>query len=138
MEDYWEWFYSFFDKIIVLERKNKRLQAESLAYHIRISKNKTPLRTWHTQKYYELTEDDEDNVIELTHHLESAATVLKSISEQGYPLFYYEDLFVNKDIETIKCLNQYCEIEYNQSCIDKWINSPYKKVRIEEKSNKLI
>ena len=138
VEDYWEWFYSFFDKIIVLERKNKRLQAESLAYHIRISKNKTPLRTWHTQKYYELTEDDEDNVIELTHHLESAATVLKSISEQGYPLFYYEDLFVNKDIETIKCLNQYCEIEYNQSCIDKWINSPYKKVRIEEKSNKLI
>jgi hypothetical protein len=56
----------------------------------------------------------------------------------GYPLFYYEDLFVDKDIETIKRLNEYCEIEYNQSCIDEWINSPYKKVRIEEKSNKLI
>ena len=38
VEDYWEWFYSFFDKIIVLERKNKRLQAESLVYHIRLSK----------------------------------------------------------------------------------------------------
>jgi hypothetical protein len=138
VEDYWEWFYSFFDKIIVLERKNKRLQAESLTYHLKISKNRTPLQNWHTQKYYELTEDDEDTIIELTHHLESAASGLKSISDMGYPLFYYEDLFVDKDIETIKRLNEYCEIEYNQSCIDEWINSPYKKVRIEEKSNKLI
>ena len=138
VEDYWEWFYSFFDKIIVLERKNKRLQAESLVYHIRISKNKTPLQTWHTQKYYELTTDDEDTIIKLTHHLEETSLVLKSISEMGYPLFYYEDLFVNKNIETIKLLNEYCEVDYNQSCIDEWINSPYKKVRITEKSNKLI
>jgi len=138
VEDYWEWFYSFFDKIIVLERKNKRLQAESLAYHLKIFKNKTTLQTWHTQKYYELTEDDEDNVIKLTHHLESEALMLKFISDKGYPLFYYEDIFVNKDIETIKRLNEYCEIAYSQICIDEWINSPYKKVRIEEKANKLI
>jgi hypothetical protein len=138
VEDYWKWFYSFFDKIIVLERKNKRLQAESYAFHLKISKNRTPLQTWHTQKYYELTEDDENDVIELVHHLESKALELKVISDKGYPLFYYEDLFVNKDIETIKCLNEYCEIEYNEMCINGWINSPLKKVRIEEKLNKLI
>ena len=138
IEQYWEWVYSFFDKIIVLERKNKRLQAESLAYHIKISKNKTLSPNWHTQKYYELTEDDNERIIKLTHNLESYAVVLKSISEMGYPLFYYEDLFVNKNIETIKLLNEYCEVDYNQYCIDEWINSPYKKVRITEKSNKLI
>ena len=138
IEQYWEWVYSFFDKIIVLERKNKRLQAESLAYHIKISKNRTLSPNWHTQKYYELTKDDEDTIIKLTHHLEEASLVLKSISEMGYPLFYYEDLFVNKNIETIKLLNEYCEVDYNQYCIDEWINSPYKKVRITEKSNKLI
>jgi hypothetical protein len=81
---------------------------------------------------------DEQHIIGLTNHLESESLVLKSISDKGYPLFYYEDLFVNKDIETIKRLNEYCGIEHNQYCIDEWINSPYKKVRIEEKTNKLI
>jgi hypothetical protein len=81
---------------------------------------------------------DEQNIIGLTNHLESESLILKSISDKGYPLFYYEDIFVNKDIETIKRLNEYCEIEYNQICIDKWINSPYKKVRLDKKVNGLI
>jgi hypothetical protein len=138
VEDYWEWFYSFFDKIIVLERKNKRLQAESLVYHIRLSKNRTVSPHWHKPKYYDLNEMDEESILKTTSHLEKESSVLKAISNKGYPLFYYEDIFVNKDIETIKSLNEYCEIEYNQICIDEWINSPYKKVRIEEKANKLI
>ena len=138
VEEYWEWFYSFFDKIIVLERKNKRLQAESLVYHIKLSKNRTVSPYWHKPKYYDLNEMDEENIIKLTKHLEQESRILNLISDRGYPLFYYEDIFVNKDIETIKLLNEYCEIEYSQSCIDEWINSPYKKVRIEEKSNKLI
>jgi hypothetical protein len=138
VEEYWDWFFSFFDKIIVLERKNKRLQAESLVYHIRLSKNRTISPHWHKPKYYDLNEMDEQYIIELTKHLESESLILKSISDRGYPLFFYEDIFVNKDIETIKRLNEYCEIEYNQMCIDEWINSPHKKVRIEEKPNKLI
>ena len=138
VESYWNWFYSFFDKIIVLERKDKRLQAESLVYHIKLSKNRTISPYWHKPKYYDLNEMDEENVVELEKHLIDQSLVLKSISDKGYPLFYFEDIFVNKDIETIKRLNEYCEIEYNQICIDEWINSPYKKVRIETKSNKLI
>jgi len=136
MEEYWNWFYSFFDKIIVLERKNKRLQAESLVYHIRLSKNRTLSPHWHKPKYYDLNEIDEEDIVKLTKHLEQESTILKKISNRGYPLFYYEDIFVNKNIEVIKLLNEYCEIEYSQSCIDEWINSPYKKVRIEEKINK--
>ena len=136
--DYWNWFYSFFDKIIVLERKNKRLQAESFVYHIKLSKNRTVSPYWHTPKYYDLTEDDEIDVIELTKYLESESLVLQSISERGYPLFYYEDIFVDKNQEIINKLNEYCEIEYNQSCIDGWINSPYKKVRLANKINGLI
>jgi hypothetical protein len=138
VEDYWQWFYSFFDKIIVLERKNKRLQAESLVYHIRISKNRTVSPAWHKSKYYDLNEMDEENIINATKHLEDESSILKSISDKGYPLFYYEDIFVNKNIETIKRLNEYCEIEYNQICIDEWINSPYKKVRLDKKTNGLI
>ena len=136
--DYWDWFYSFFDKIIILERKNKRLQSESFVYHIKLSKNRTVAPGWFIPKYYDLTEDDESDVIELTKYLESQSLVLQSISERGYPLFYYEDIFVDKNQEIINRLNEYCEIEYNQSCIDKWINSPYNKIRLDKKINGLI
>ena len=138
IEEYWEWFYSFFDKIIVLERKNKRLQAESLVYHIRLSKNRTVSPYWHKSKYYDLNEMDEENVVITTKHLENESAVLKSISDKGYPLFYYEDIFVDKNTEIINQLNDYCEISYNQSCVDEWINSPYKKVRLDKKINGLI
>jgi hypothetical protein len=138
VEEYWDWFYSFFDKIIVLERKDKRLQAESLVYHIRLSKNRTVSPYWHKPKYYDLNELDEHHIVGLTSHLESQSLILKSISNKGYPLFYYEDIFVDKDIETIKRLNEYCKIKYNQFCIDEWINSPYKKVRLDKKINGLI
>lgn len=138
VEEYWEWFYSFFDKVIVLERKDKRLQAESLVYHIKLSKNRTVSPLWHKQKYYDLCEDDENTIVELTKHLESESKVLKDISKKGYPLFTYEDLFVKKDDSTIKKLLDYLELEYNQKCIDYWINSPYKKVRLNQKTKNLI
>ena len=63
---------------------------------------------------------------------------MKEISEKGYPLFYYEDIFVDKNLEIIDKLNDYCEIKYNQKCIDRWIISPYKKVRLDKKINGLI
>jgi hypothetical protein len=138
IEEYWNWFYAFFDKIIVLERKDKRLQAESLVYHNKLSKNRTVSPYWHRPKYYDLNESDEPHIVGLTNHLESESLILKSISDKGYPLFYFEDIFVNKNIETIKSLNKYCQIEYNQICIDEWINSPYKKVRLDKKVNGLI
>lgn len=138
VEDYWVWFYSFFDKIIVLERKNKRLQAESLVYHIRLSKNRTVSTNWHKPKFYDLTDADENDIVKLTNHLEWESIFLKNISNKGYPLFYYEDIFVDKNIDVIESLNDYCDIPYNQKCINEWILSPHKKVRIETKTNKLI
>lgn len=137
-DDYIKWVYSFFDKIIILERKNKRLQAESLVYHIKLSKNRTISPNWHRPKYYDLTEMDEKNVVKLTKHLESESLILKSISKMGYPLYYFEDIFVNKDLQVINSLNMYCEIKNNEKCLYEWILSDYKKVRIEKKSNRII
>lgn len=137
-DDYLIWVYSFFDKIIVLERKNKRLQAESLVYHIKLSKNRTVSPYWHKPKYYDLNEIDEKNILELTKHLESESFFLKSISEKGYPLYYFEDIFVEKKSDVINSLNEYCGIKHHLTCVNEWINSPYKKVRIEKKSNNII
>lgn len=138
MDEYWIWFFSYFDKIIVLERKDKRKQAESLVYHIKISQNRTITPHWHTQKYYDLDETDENDIIKLTKYLETEAFRLKEISLKGYPIFTYEDLFVKKDINIINNLLNYLELEYNQKCVDDWINSPYKKVRLPQKIKNII
>lgn len=137
-EEYWEWFYGYFDRVIVLEREDKRKQSESLVYHLKISKGKTVTPHWHKQKYYDLDENDENTIMALTKHLESESKFLKDISKKGYPLFTYEDLFVKKDNNTIKRLLDYLELEYNQKCVDKWIDSPYKKVRLDQKIKNLI
>jgi hypothetical protein len=138
VNEYWDWFYTFFDKIIVLERINKRLQSESLAYHLKISKDKTVTPHWHKQKYYDLSIIDENELINLTKHLELDSIFLKEISNKGYPHYTYEKIFVDKDTETINNILTYLELSYNQKCIDMWINSPYKKVRLDEKTNKLL
>lgn len=137
-EEYWDWVYEFFDKIIVLEREDKRMQSESLVYHLKISRDKTVTPHWHKQKYYDLGEEDENTIVELSKHLESESNFLRDISKKGYPLFTYEDLFVKKDFIVIKKLLDYVELDYNQKCVDKWINSPYKKVRLKEKIKNLI
>lgn len=138
IDEYWDWFYTFFDKIIVLERENKRLQSESLAYHLKISKNKSVTPHWHKQKYYDLSILDESEIVNLTKHLESESNFLKDISNKGYPHYTYEKIFVDKDNQTIINLLNYLELPYDQKCVDTWISSPYKKVRLDEKTNKLL
>jgi len=53
-------------------------------------------------------------------------------------LVTYENLFIRKDKPTLDKLLEYLKISNNQTCIDEWINSPYKKVRINQKISGLI
>lgn len=131
-EDYWSWFFQYFDKIIVLERENKREQSESLVYHFKIKSE------WHKQKFYNLTEDDEEDIVGITKHLEEESKNLRNISKRGYPLFTYEDIFVRRNQNTHDELLRYLSLNHNQKCFDDWILSPYRKVRIEKKTNNLI
>lgn len=135
--EYWDWFFNFFDKIIILERKNKRLQAESIWYHLKLEKQFGSVN-WHKQKYYDLKDEDEIEIEKLIKVLLGYSDKFKTISEKGYPLFYYEDIFLDKNIFEIEKIFNYLNIQYDSKCIDEWILSPYKKVRIETKINKLI
>lgn len=136
-KEYWEWFVSFFDKIVVLERIDKRLQAESLCYHTKLKKKRGKIN-WHQQKYYDLTDSDNDDINDIVHCLNEYSLKLNDISNKGFPKFMFEDIFVNKNLNEINRLLQYLDLDYNQNCVDEWINSPYKKVRLDKKINGLI
>ena len=96
------------------------------------------LKSKNASKYSEYGIIDENELINLTNHLELDSVFLKEISGKGYPHYTYEKIFVDKDIETITNLLTYLELSYNQKCVDTWVNSPYKKVRLDEKTNKLL
>ena len=49
--EYWIWFFSYFDKVIILDRRDKILQSESLAYHIK----QNNIRAWHKKQHYDLS-----------------------------------------------------------------------------------
>ena len=74
----------------------------------------------------------------LFYNIPARRNFLKSISDKGYPHYTYEKIFVDKCSETITDLLNYLGLSFNQNCVDKWINSPYKKVRLDEKTNKLL
>jgi hypothetical protein len=122
----------------LLERENKRLQAESLAFHEKLSNNSTTPVNWHKPRYYELSFDDEKNIQRLEIHLEAAAKVLKEISNKGFPLFTYEDIFVRKNDKIIDELHEYLGLRKYEKCIKLWIDARNKIVRIPIKTKGLI
>lgn len=136
--DYLEWVQIFFDKIILLERKDKRLQAESIAYHEKISDNGKISLDWHKPKYYDINILDENSIQQIENFLIGEANFLKKLSNSGYPLLTYEDLFIKKSPQEIEKLHEYLDLKKSEKCFNMWINTPYKKVRLPEKPNNMI
>ena len=131
-ELWYNWLFVNFDKILLLDRKNRLLQSESFVYHE--TKNRS---SWHIQSYYDLSGVDESKIKERIDLLEQDGQFILEKSKD-YPLFYYEDLFVEKDINKINELLTYLGIESKQKYIDRFIFSDSLKVRKETKNTKLL
>jgi len=125
-ESYWKWFFNYFDKIILLDRKNKDLQAESLAYHLI---NQKP--NWHEKQVYDLNIIPEEKIKSTKEMLIEESNILHNIS--GYPLFYFEDIFVDKNREEMIRMLNYLEIEMDEGIYKEYVVSDLHKVRIDDK-----
>jgi hypothetical protein len=135
--DYFNWCYSYFDKIIILDRKDKVAQSESFAI------NETMFREkgigWHTQKIYDLSKVEISYIRNMIDTYTKSSEILEKIShEKSYPIFYYEDIFINHNIEILKELMEYVDMELDMKIYSEYVLSPYRKVRIERGLNKLI
>ena len=123
-ELWYDWLFSNFDKIILLDRKDRTSQSESFVYHE--TKNHA---TWHIRSYYDLSNIDKSKIDERIELLEQDGKFMNEKSKD-YPLFYYEDLFVDKNVEKINELFQYLNLSPIQKHIDEFIYSDTKKVRV--------
>jgi hypothetical protein len=135
--EYLDWCYSYFDKIIILDRKDKLAQSESFAV------NETSMRErgvgWHTPKIYDVDKIEPSYIKTMIDRYTKSSEILHSISsKQKFPMFYYEDIFLEKSRKHIEELFRYLDMEMVESNYMEWILSPYRRVRIDKNKQNLI
>jgi hypothetical protein len=135
--EYFEWCFSYFDKIIILDRKDKIAQSESFVINETIFREKGI--NWHTQKIYDLNKLDKSYFNEMIDRYRESSKILKEISNiNNFPIFYYEDIFLEYNMETINNLLKYLGLELNKIHYKNFILSPNMRVRVEKGPKKLI
>lgn len=135
--EYLDWCYTFFDKIILLDRIDKVAQSESFVVNETIWRKRGT--DWHTKKVYDFSKIDEEYLQIMIGRYTESTTILKEISvKNNFPIFYYEDIFLNHNVEDIKKLFIYLGIELDINHFNEYILSDKRKVRIEKSIKKLL
>lgn len=135
--EYLEWCSNFFDKIIILDRKNKIAQAESFVINETLARERGI--GWHTPKVYDLDRIDKSYLRDMVNRYTESSKILRELSEsKNIPAFYYEDIFLEHNTNTIKNLLEYLEIELIYDNYNEFILSPGRRVRIEKILRKII
>jgi hypothetical protein len=120
---------------ILLDRKNKREQAESLVF--RKQKYHTQFDKYHLQEYYDEKYLDEKTISDaISHYLEHTRAINQLSDKYSLPIWYYEDIF-SYDDTNIKKLCEYYNIPYNETYYQRYISPVYKE-RLKEKNEKFI
>lgn len=130
---FWIWFFKYFDKIILLDRLDKDLQSESLTYHLK----KNDISSWQKPQKYDLSNISKDEIFTTKDILINDANLINEFNKIGYPLFYYEDIFLKKDKSIIESMFDYIGLNLNKIQYDMHIMSDFWKIRIDDTASNL-
>lgn len=129
-----KWLFDFFDRVVLLDRLDTKEQVESFAYLTH-----TNNKLWHTKQVYKMSLVPEETINEWEDRLLYSKNTINTYSKiHNKKIYYYEDIFINKNIETLKEIFKYLEIDLKYDLVNEWIFSEEKKVRISENKIKLI
>ena len=135
--EYLNWCYTYFDKIIVLDRKNRIAQSESFVI------NETMWREkgigWHTKKIYDLDRIDKSYLETMIDRYTKSSKILNDIAyTNNFPIFYYEDIFLNHNMKVVKKLFEYLGMDLDVEMYNKYVISNELQVRIDKNKQNLI
>jgi hypothetical protein len=129
-----DWIFTFFDKIILLDRLDKKSQAESFSFLIHTKKEE-----WHKKQFYDISLVPKNFIDEWTDRLENLKKTLLDLSiKYNNKIYHYEDIFVYKNKDVINEIFDYLEITMDENIVNEFILSDNCKVRLNEKNNKLL
>jgi hypothetical protein len=130
-EFFYDWIFDFFDKVIILDRLDIKLQTESFSYLIH--KNN---KTWHKKQFYDLSTVPTELINEWEKRLKSFKKIIKDLSiKHNKKIYYYEDIFVHNNMDIINEIFDYLEIKVNDNLINLFLLSDEYKVRMNKKNN---
>lgn len=134
LEFFNDWIFTFFDKVILLDRLDKKSQIESFSFLMH-----TKSESWHKKQYYEMSVVPQRVIDEWDLKIDNHKKILEELSKKfNKKIYYYEDIFINKNMNMINEIFDYLEIKIEQKIINEFILSENHKVRLNEKNNKLI
>jgi hypothetical protein len=120
------WMPTFFNKVIVLDRRDKRLQAESLLANLISGKD------WQLPKIYEIDKIENARIEKEIRDFTHFSNKLRILAERkNWPMFYYEDLFIDHNFAEIERMSNYLELKIDDDKIQDYIISDKRKVRID-------
>lgn len=127
-DGYWNWFFNYFDKVIILDRVNKDLQSESLTYHLK----KGDRSSWQKKQFYNLSNINKEDINQTKDVLIKDSQKMHSFVDMGYPIVYFEDIFIKKNKQPLIKVFDYLNIELNDELYDKYVLSDKFKIRLGE------
>ncbi len=134
LEDMYVWLFKNFDKIILLDRKDKQLQVESFSYQS--YKNNG---SWHEKKRYRMEMVPKDIIDTNIKRLEYSTNKINELSKKyKKKIYYYEDIFLDNNIETINEIFNLINEKPNEELLNLWVLSDEKRVRLRKDEIKLL
>ncbi len=129
------WLFTFFDKIILLDRLDDKLQVESMVWHGSFNKGKS----WHEKEFYDLEKIPKDTISEQKIILNDRKTIINNYSKTyKRKIYYYEDIFIHHNMNEINEIFSLLELKLNEKYLIEYVLSKEKKVRIDKDEIKLI
>ena len=127
--------YDDIDKIILLDRREERLQIESMAYHDYLNND----LVWNKKKYYEINKIPPTLLEHTKKTLEYTKNDLKNFGlKHNIKTYYYEDIFIDKNMNIINEIFDYIGIAPNKEVIETYILSEEFKVRLDKRHNNIL
>jgi hypothetical protein len=130
---YWEWFFRYFDKVILLDRINKDLQSESLTYHLKAD----DIHSWQKKQVYDLSTIRKEEIdFSKSVLLDESKKMHDFAKDLGYPIYYFEDIYITKNRSVVEEMFKYIEIELDNTFYYDYIEAETYKIRLEKKEDR--
>jgi hypothetical protein len=121
-----KWMSTYFDKVVVLDRRDKQAQVESLLINMDSGLD------WHEPKIYDVNKIDEERLSNYINYMTQRSEAMRQVAkDKSWPVFYYEDLYVDHNMDEIKRMFDYAEIVMDEAKVYDFIISDKRRVRID-------
>jgi hypothetical protein len=125
-KEFIKWMKDYFDKVVVLDRRDKQAQAESLLI------NQDSDTSWHEPKIYDVSKLDGKRLEDQINYMTQTSEAMRQVAEdKSWPVFYYEDLYVDHNMDEIKHMFDYVGIDMDETKVYDFIISNKRRVRID-------